>query len=95
MIFDQLSPDELEEVQRRIGGMILLLPVASGQLGHATSANTIKGNYLRTSRQESKTERIAKEFINDLFQLKTSEMCEKWYGDPTGASVRMRLKILA
>jgi hypothetical protein len=94
-LFDRLTPGELEEVQRRVGGMILMLPVTSGQLGHATAAATIRGNYLVSNSSETNTEQTAKEFVNDLFKLKTAEMCQKWFGDSTGSDVRRRLRIIA
>jgi hypothetical protein len=90
----QLTEEEYAEVLQKVGQMILNLPIASGQLGHSTAASTIRGNYL-SSKSDVRTKRVAAEFVNDLFKLKTSEMCTKWYGDPTGAAVRRCMKILA
>lgn len=94
-LFKDLSPDELEELQRRIGGIMLMLPMASGQAGHATPSSTIKGHYLTFSGDETRVERIAKEFVIDLFTARTSKMCEKWYGDPRGSAVRRALRVTA
>ena len=93
-IFDRLTPDELDEFQRRVGGMIVMLPIASGQLGHTTAAATIDGNYLAFQGDECAAERAAKEFVNDLFKLSTPEMCKKWFGDENGSTVRRSLRIV-
>src|ERR1700678_4129951 len=89
-----LTDEETEEVLRRLGRMVLNLPIVSGQLGHTTAAATIRGNYLVLS-TDSRVECVSREFFNDLFKLKTAEMCTKWYGDPSGEAVRRTMKVIA
>jgi hypothetical protein len=81
--------EETEEMIRLVGTMILNLPITSKLLGHTSSVSTIRGNYLAFSGAESRVERLAKEYVNDLFKLSTDEMCAKWFDEST-TSLRPR-----
>lgn len=84
----RLTKEETDEIRRIVGTMIFNLPFASDMLGHTSCRATIIGNYLAFSGSESKVERLAKEFVNDLFKMSTPQMCVKWYGETTDLSYK-------
>jgi hypothetical protein len=79
--FDELTKEELDEAQRIIGRMILNLPLAALRLDHVWPADTIRGNYLAFSGDETAPTRVAKQYIIDLFTMKAKDICAKWGHD--------------
>jgi hypothetical protein len=86
-----LTLEELEEVQMRIGRIILNLPLTASLAGHARPGNTAVGNYLRTTPDASRAKKVAMQFVTDVFKLSTDKMLERWY-DPE-ARTRMAMAV--
>jgi hypothetical protein len=70
----------LEEIERRLGGMLLRFPLIAKQTGHATPKNTII-DYLHEEDIEDLPGREAAAFLIDFLTMKTPDLIKKWYGD--------------
>ena len=80
-LFDELSQEELDEMHMHVGKMMLVLPMVASLMGHTKAAATIEGNYLCITGEETRTHRLAKEYVNDFFKMSMKKICEKWYGN--------------
>jgi hypothetical protein len=77
----EYAPEELAEFQRTVGRIVVNLSFVPVLMSHERPLDTIRGNYLRTNGAGSEIDHAAREYVNDLFTMKSAELCAKWIGD--------------
>jgi hypothetical protein len=67
----------MQEMEERMGGILLRLPFVAKQCGHKSPIGTLV-DYMRP---EDPSTKLAVEFLRDFVTLSTQDIIAKWYGN--------------